>query len=578
MVGASLYITLCSTKNRVRARLRRLREPRYLLGAIVGAAYFYFTFGARFRTSSASAARRRARGAPEIPPALASLAAAGPAFAGLVLLFITALSWILPGRSGLLEFSDAEVQFLFPAPVSRRQLLVHRMLRSQLGLLFASVVVAIVTPSVAGFTRLRVSIATWIVLATSKIYFAGVAMARARLMSASARARRVAWMPVAILLGAVTLVIVDVSRAFAGAQLVRATDGLALVRDAASRPPVSIVLWPFATLVRPVFAEWPLPYITALLAAVVILALTTVWVLNSDAAFHEAATAATERRAAEAEARGQKYRVSRGGWTLSPTGRLDMVFAWKGAMQTARLVDWRGAMRGVAILAVLTIVAASVSRSRGVAAIVGVFATVGTGAAILFFPQIVRMDMRQDLRHLELFKTWPVPAAAVVRGELLWPGAAITACAWMFEVLAVIMSATVFARVNQGWRLSAAAALAILAPALVFAQLTIHNAVALMFPAWVPLGWQRPRGLDAMGQRMIMLAGTWLMLAVMVLPAAIVGAIVWFGFVALVGGGAALVPAAIVCAAAIGVEVLLATEALGPIYDRIDVTMVERPE
>ena len=51
-------------------------------------------------------------------------------------------------------------------------------------------------------------------------------------------------------------------------------------------------------------------------------------------------------------------------------------------------------------------------------------------------------------------------------------------------------------------------ALAILAPALVFAQLTIHNAVALMFPAWVPLGNQRPRGLDAMGQRLIMLGGT----------------------------------------------------------------------
>ena len=43
------------------------------------------------------------------------------------------------------------------------------------------------------------------------------------------------------------------------------------------------------------------------------------------------------------------------------------------------------------------------------------------------------------------------------------------------------------------------AALAIVAPALVFAQFTIHNAVALIFPAWVPLGNQRPRGLDAMG-------------------------------------------------------------------------------
>ena len=38
MIGASLYIIGCSAKNRVRMRLRRLREPRYLIGAIVGAA------------------------------------------------------------------------------------------------------------------------------------------------------------------------------------------------------------------------------------------------------------------------------------------------------------------------------------------------------------------------------------------------------------------------------------------------------------------------------------------------------------------------------------------------------------
>ena len=51
-----------------------------------------------------------------------------------------------------------------------------------------------------------------------------------------------------------------------------------------------------------------------------------------------------------------------------------------------------------------------------------------------------------------------------------------------------------------------------------------------MFPAWVPLGSQRPRGLDAMGQRLIMLAATWLLLVVMALPGAIAGGIVWFAF------------------------------------------------
>src|SRR5436305_15050760 len=101
MSSASLYIIVCSARNRLRVRLRRLKEPRYLIGAIVGAAYIYFSFFARFRASRASSARRNARGGGS-PAPLAQLAASGPAFAGLALLGVTVASWILPFNSGLL--------------------------------------------------------------------------------------------------------------------------------------------------------------------------------------------------------------------------------------------------------------------------------------------------------------------------------------------------------------------------------------------------------------------------------------------------------------------------------------------
>jgi ABC-2 type transport system permease protein len=125
--------------------------------------------------------------------------------------------------------------------------------------------------------------------------------------------------------------------------------------------------------------------------------------------------------------------------------------------------------------------------------------------------------------------------------------------------------------------MSGGAAIAIVAPALVFSQLMIHNAVALLFPAWVPLGNQRPRGLDAMGQRLILLGGTWLLLMVSALPGAIAGGVVWFALQRFVGP-AALLPAAVVCAVIVGLEVLLATEAIGPAYERLDVMAVERSE
>ena len=111
-------------------------------------------------------------------------------------------------------------------------------------------------------------------------------------------------------------------------------------------------------------------------------------------------------------------------------------------------------------------------------------------------------------------------------------------------------------------------------PALVFAQLAIHNAVALAFPGWASLGRQRPRGFDAIGQRLITLGGTGLALLVSLLPGAVAGGLVWLAFVRLLGV-IAIVPGAIVATAVIGLEVALATEAVGPLFDKIDVTSVE---
>src|SRR4029077_106525 len=118
---------------------------------------------------------RRRRDVPAGAPAafLAALRGAGPSLVGVALLAVAAVAWILPFDSGLLDFSAAEVQFLFPAPVSRRALLIHRMLRSQIGLLFGGAVMAIAVPSVSGYGRLRAGIAMWLLLSIGKVYFTG---------------------------------------------------------------------------------------------------------------------------------------------------------------------------------------------------------------------------------------------------------------------------------------------------------------------------------------------------------------------------------------------------------------------
>jgi len=576
MLSASLYIILCSARNRLRQRLRRLREPRYLIGAIVGAAYIYFSFFARRQAVIGSATRRRATARPPLQ-ILAAMRTAVPGVVGIALMALTAFGWVLPFDSGLLEFSDPEIQFLFPAPVSRRGLLIHRLLRSQLGLLFGSLVAGLLAPpSLSGTSRVRIAIGMWILLTTGKVYFTGISLARARLTSTNARVRSMAWLPVVVLSAALAVVGRAALRAF-DAPPISVQDFIVRLGGVTASGVSSIVLWPFIALARPLLAEWPGPYLRGLASACAVLAGCIVWVLQSDATFEDAAATASQRRTEQVQQRKTPYARS-ASLPLAPAGRPELAFAWKAATQTFRAFGGVAMIRTAAVLTVLAATVASTGRARDAAAIAGTFALACSVGVVVLGPQMLRIDMREDLRHLEALKTWPVRAAAVVRGEMLWPGALLTALAWGSAALAeTIAGQSVFGGLSAAWRFSVGAAFAVLAPGLVFAQLTIHNAAALMFPAWVPLGYQRPRGLDALGQRLIMLFGTWIVLIVSALPGAFAGAIVWF-VLARVIGAASIVPAAAVCSAALAIEVLLATEALGPAYESVDLSAVERGE
>ena len=44
--------------------------------------------------------------------------------------------------------------------------------------------------------------------------------------------------------------------------------------------------------------------------------------------------------------------------------------------------------------------------------------------------------------------------------------------------------------------------------AILLAQLVIQNGTVILFPGWIPTGPTRPRGIEAMGQQMLMFAGT----------------------------------------------------------------------
>ena len=575
MVSASLYIIACSTRNRVRRWIRRLREPRYLVAVIAGIAYISFVINSQLRLRSRTERPRGGRPPRSLTEQFPAFALAGPAVAGFAVLVVAAGSWLFPGTGTLLDFTRAEVQFLFPAPVSGRKLIAYRMMRSQLGLLFGPLVFAVVVPFGSNQTRVRMAVALWILLFSARAYFSGVALTRKRLTSRDARKRQLARLPLVLVAGALAIAALSFGRALLGEPITSVNDVLARIAVASADGMPRVALWPFTALIRPFFAADWTQFVLSLPGALVVLTAAIAWVLINDQAFEDITREVAEQQRDQPQRQKAIYRARKVGWTLAPSGRAEPAFVWKAVLQTFRVVQIRILVR-LAIFVLWMGVVASIA-GRGAAATLGTFAMIGVVMSTMIGPLVLRIDLRQDLQHLELLKTWPVRAAELVRGEMLWPAALLSAIAWSMTGLALYLSTAVFSSASLALRVSVAIGVCLVAPMLIAAQLAIHNSAALLFPAWVSFGGWRARGVDAVGQRLIVVGGTTLLVVLAAVPGTLLGGIIWFAFYRFIGA-AALVPAAAVCALAIAVEVLLVTEALGPAYERLDLTAIERTD
>jgi hypothetical protein len=580
VLAASLYLIVCSTRNRVRVRLRRLREPRYLIGGIVGSAYLYFAVLNRGRRGPDGPARP-GRGLIALMP---SWQAAGSSLAGLAVFAMAAAVWLLPGKSSLLEFSRAEAAFLFPAPLTRRQLLIHKVMRSQIGALIASVVVVVLVAPASPMGRLRFAVSAWAFFVCARVYFAAVALTRARLSpmgsgASSSRSTRpvAAWLPIAIGVPAVIIVAGAIVRQFAVQPAVSLPDlTVRLARTVASGLP-AVVLWPFTAILRPLAAPGFASYALTLPGSLAVLALTMAWMLAGADAFDLEAAASGGDEATD-QARRAAPRARDIGWSLSPTGPTEGVFVWKNAMQMLRASDagfLRVAAPVTAAIVGLSFAVMSANRLQGAAGVVTSFALAVSAIGILFGPQLMRLDLRGDLQHLDVLKTWPVRSGSVIRGEILWPAGVVTASVWIGIALAALFAGPAFPRLTPVWHWSLAVSGLVAAPAFVATQYVVQNAMAVFFPAWVPTGRQQPRGVDAMGQRLIMMAGVVLSLLVFALPGVFAGGMVWLALHRLLGA-ATLVPVSVLFSVVVLTEVVLTTEWLAPAYERLDVMSVER--
>jgi ABC-2 type transport system permease protein len=354
MTGALLFLLLQSGKNRLLMRLRRMKQPKYLLGAIIGGLYFFQLFFARLFFHPRSHAR---------PEGLAGGVGSGPedlllkaSIGALMLFVVVVMTWVIPNKRAALVFSEAEVAFLFPAPVSRRTLVHFKLLKSQIAILFTALFVTLFF----GWARSRGMLWTqalgwWVILSTLNLHQLGSSFARTMLLErgiSNWKRRSVVLTSVVALVGGVAVwawrTVPPPPRA---GDIGGLEDIKYYVETVLQAGPLVYLLAPFRLVVQPYLAPDAMAFLRALVPALALLALHYVWVVRSNVAFEEASVEASrkmaERMAAARAGRDLQAPTTkkrrRPPFKLGATGFPPVAFLWKnliGAGQAFTLRFW----------------------------------------------------------------------------------------------------------------------------------------------------------------------------------------------------------------------------------------------
>ncbi len=571
---ALLYLYTRSLAGSLRQRLVRLKRPKYLFGALFGGLYFYGYFY-RFLFLSR-------KDAPHLP---GSSSALGESIGALVLLAaVLGFAWIMPGKRTALLFSEAEIAVLFPAPLSRRELVRYKLLTSQIGIfLFAGLMTLITGRGATGSGWLHLA-GWWVIISVFALHRLGASFALTRLMErgmANWQRRAALLAAVAVLAGALAA-----WRNFAPAppelRALRHADALSAYLDSVLLAgPAPWLLLPFRVVVRPYFAADWAAFVHALWPALGLLALHYWWVLRADVSFEEASIALAQKRSALIAAR-QKgdLRVKLAprsartpAFPLRPLGWKYVAFVWKALLYSGG----RGTLRmwSIVFAAALALGAAFMwlRPSDGFSltlCIVGssvfifvLFGNVTSGASYL----------RQDLVAMDLLQTFPIRGWQVVLGQLFAQAALGALVQWAALVLAGLglagLSALVEAR--GGEIFAASAALAVLALPFNLAMMIIPAGTLLLWPGWFK-GGPQAAGFETAGLRIILMLGQVLAMGgALIVPALAAGA-VWFAALFFHGGVWWMPLAGIAAALVLAGEAWLGILALGALFERFDVS------
>lgn len=500
----------------------RLRSPRYLAAVIIGALYLWVFLIRNARTG-------------ELPMNHILTSELILVSVSTVLLLSSARWWLLGSDLSALTFSAPEIQFLFPAPITRRNLVQAKLARMQIVILLNTLIFTVIlsgdSSSLAAWQR---GLALWILFTTLAFHRLGATIVRASILGHGTALRQRTLVPAVVFLVLVVALLYGLLDHWPALRAAHGSRAIAeALVNALSASAPSVALWPGRALIAPIVRAGAGSWWLTVLPAIGVLLLHYVWLLRLNIAFEEAALEATQRRRerrqhllatqmSEARSRtGKLASVPR----LALTGRPEVAIAWKNVAAALRGGRWRTQLIVLIIGLAVAAIASRQASERVGNLLVGV--VVGWGGMMLFLgPLWMRFDLRLDLPRLGLLKTMPIAGWRIVAAEIAAVTMLHTITVWSLMVvplLMILLDPALLIESDLGLPVLVSAAVGV--PVFNLLMFTLQNGMAILFPAWIRLGTES-RGFETMGQNLLTTGATTLAAAVALVFPAILGSLV----------------------------------------------------
>ncbi len=535
--SAAALVVVASVKNRVR---RIVRQPRHLIFVAVGFAYV-LSIGVTRSFSDAATGLWQISSASDpgrVPPWLA-----------FAVLGYLALVWVFGTDATALTFTEAEVDFFFTAPVRRRTLVHYKLVRTLLA--------SLATGAFFGFVLRRgvhpvfATVGFSIAVASLSLHRVCASMTRATFLEhgvSALRRRLFTLLVVGVLIGRTIL---SISQAAASAPAFKQDDPRAWLTAAnawsdAHEALLSWILFPVVAMVRVVRAATTTDFFSALPAALAVLALHYAWAISTDVAFEESAFESAQKVARRMnELRNGRLRAASSNRSpLSADGKRAAVGRDLLEEPHRRDADFPSPAHGLARRIRRRPELARVRRPR---------------APRLPWPARAVPRCVHDAHRAEFAAERP-PARHRQHGgapdlphRLRRPRSRRAPCplVTLASVEWVLLAIGAVFGIESGSPRLALLAIgcAFAMPAVTACVLVVRNLGAVWFPSWAGSSALGIRGIEAFGQRLLILIGTLVLVAFVLVPAGLVAAGVAFALRGWLGVGVA--PLAGLAAAAV---------------------------